>query len=290
MPDEKGENLRLPPWIRSALKSGAVHPLKSRLRDSGLETVCEQARCPNIGECFALPTATFMILGKICTRNCGFCAVAHGKPNPLDPDEPSKVAEMAHRMGLSHVVITSVTRDDLPDGGASHFAQTVRAVRKMLPDATVETLIPDFSGDADLLKIVAGEEPHVLNHNVETIADLYSRARPQADFRRSLALLENAAGLLPDSLIKSGFMVGLGENDAQVKGLMQTLRNAGVQAVTIGQYLRPRLSNLPVERYVDPARFEIYKQWGDEIGFRFTASGPMVRSSYMAHRALQTKS
>ena len=252
------------------------------LQSMGLHTVCQSASCPNIGECFSKGTATFMILGNVCTRDCGFCGVRHGEPLTLDPDEPRHVAEAAAKMGLNYVVVTSVTRDDLADGGAVHFAETIQQLKQMIPEVRVEVLIPDFGGDRDALRAVLAARPFVLNHNVETVPRLYPIVRPAADYQRSLALLETAKKIQPSVYTKSGLMVGLGETREEVVQVLRDLRSRGCDLVTIGQYLRPSKSNLPVAEYVPPAQFEEYKSIGDSLGFRFTASGPFVRSSYHA--------
>jgi len=223
-----------------------------------------------------------MILGNVCTRNCGFCGVQHGTPLPVDPEEPNRVALAAAEMGLKYVVITSVTRDDLPDGGADQFAQTIRHIHAKIPEAKVEVLIPDFGGSVDSLRTVLEAKPFVLNHNIETVSRLYTTVRPQADYVRSLRLLETARQIAPSIYTKSGFMVGLGESREEVINLLQDLRSSGCDIVTIGQYLRPSKSNLPVVEYVPPAVFEEYKQIAESLGFLFVASGPFVRSSYHA--------
>lgn len=275
---------RLPQWLRaSAVDHRALHELKSELRRRGLHTVCESARCPNIHECFARGAATFMILGGVCTRTCGFCAVPRGEPGPPDAGEPRQVAEMAARMGLRYVVVTSVNRDDLPDGGSRHFAETVRSIKQALPRARVETLTPDFCGDLDAVARVLDAGPDVFNHNMETVARLYRRVRPRADYRQSLGVLAFAGRRSP-ALIKSGLMVGLGETEAEVRELLDDLRGSGVDAATIGQYLQPRRHRLPVEEFVLPETFERYRRYGESIGFRAVFSGPLVRSSYMAER------
>jgi lipoic acid synthetase len=250
----------------------------------GLHTVCQSARCPNLGECFGRGTATFLILGNRCTRDCRFCAIEHGLPAPPAPDEPRRVAQAAARLGLRHVVVTSVTRDDLPDGGAGQFAATVRAIRELLPGARVEVLVPDFGGDWEALQLVLVVAPEVLNHNVETVPRLYPQARPQADYQRSLALLRRAgeASASGGLLTKSGLMVGLGESEEEVLGVLADLHCAGVAAITIGQYLQPTRSHLPVAEYVSPRRFEAYARQAQAMGFRHVMSGPLVRSSYHA--------
>lgn len=257
------------------------HEVKVRLRRAGLHTVCEEARCPNIAECFAANTATFLILGDVCTRRCRFCAIAKGRaPAPPDPDEPRRVAECAGQLGLLHVVVTSVTRDDLPDGGASHFADCVSHVRRQCPGAAVELLVPDFSGDAGSLKLVLDAKPEVLNHNVECVPRLYPQVRPQADFERSLWVLSQAA-VRRGVVAKSGLMVGLGETDREVLEVLSRLAAAGCRAVVIGQYLQPTRGHLPVSRRVEPGQFADFQRAGEDLGLVVFA-GPMVRSSYRA--------
>ena len=274
---------RLPEWLRKPeTHFGALHELKVELRNRGLHTVCESARCPNIHECFARKAATFMILGNTCTRTCGFCAVPQGSPDELASDEPEQVAAMSQRMGLRHVVITSVNRDDLPDGGSAHFAATVRAVKRALPQARVEVLVPDFLGDLDAVARVLDSGCDVFNHNMETVAWLYPRVRPQAVYGRSLEVLRFARRRAGQVLTKSGLMVGLGESAADVQELLRDLRAAETQIVTIGQYLQPKRRRLRVEAYVRPEVFEQYREYGEELGFRAVFSGPLVRSSYMA--------
>jgi lipoic acid synthetase len=274
---------RLPAWLRKPETAFvALHEIKRELRRLELHTVCESARCPNIHECFRRGTATFMILGDRCTRGCGFCAVPKARhPAPPDPNEPAHVAQMARAMNLRHVVVTSVNRDDLPDGGAGHFAETIRAIRAALPAATIEVLTPDFLGDLDAVTTVLEARPDVFNHNVETVPRLYPRVRPQARYERSLAVLEFAARN-GGTLVKSGLMVGLGERCAEVEEVLRDLRRCGVSIVTIGQYLQPTRRNLPVAEYVPPERFEAYRETGLRLGFRAVFSGPFVRSSYMA--------
>ncbi len=274
---------RLPEWLRKpAVDFRAVHDLKIELRRRGLHTVCESARCPNIHECFSRKAATFMILGNVCTRRCGFCAVPQGAGETLDPDEPRQVAEMAAQMELRYVVITSVNRDELPDGGSAHFAATVREVRRALPQAQVEVLTPDFCGDLDAVARVLDAGPDVFNHNMETVSRLYRRVRPQADYRRSLGVLAFAKRYRPEALTKSGLMVGLGETGDEVRELLRDLQAAGADVATIGQYLQPRRNRLAVEEFVAPETFEGYREYGESIGFRAVFSGPFVRSSYMA--------
>jgi lipoic acid synthetase len=270
---------RLPDWIK--IKMTDLHNTKHLLRSHRLSTVCEEARCPNIGSCFSKPTATFMILGSVCTRNCGFCNIGHSIPIPVDPCEPERVAMAAREMGLRYVVITSVTRDDLPDGGASHFAETIYSVRRLLPESGIEVLTPDFKGDLNALKKVIEAGPDVFNHNIETVPRLYKEVRPQADYARSLKVLRWAkeSGI---ERTKSGLMVGLGETFEEVVEVMRDLRNIDCDFLTIGQYLRPSKSNLPVREYVRPEIFEMYKDIARQLGFKAVASGPLVRSSMNA--------
>ena len=280
---------RLPEWLRKGRTHfESVHDLKTGLRQRNLHTVCESARCPNIHECFHRGAATFMILGNLCTRGCGFCSVPKGSPAKkefqLDPAEPWHVAEMAAEMKLRYVVITSVNRDDLSDGGSHHFAETVRQVRSALPDAQVEVLTPDFMGDLDAVARVLDAEPHVYNHNMETVSRLYRRVRPQANYRQSLAVLDFAKRHRPHSLTKSGLMVGLGESASEVEELLRDLRSANVDVATLGQYLQPTRRNLPVREFVPPAQFDAYRDYGLSTGFKMVFSGPLVRSSYMADR------
>lgn len=279
---------RLPSWLREGSTHHAeVTALKRELRRLRLHTVCEAARCPNLQECFHRGAATFLILGDRCTRNCGFCAVAKGRPAGPDPGEPARVARMAAAMKLRHVVITSVTRDDLADGGAAHFAATVRGVREALPAARIEVLTPDFGGDPAAVARVLEARPEVFNHNLETVERLYPRVRPQARYRRSLEVLEFAGRCRPRVRTKSGLMVGLGETPDEVARALADLRRAGVDIVTIGQYLRPALAGLPVAEYVAPERFEEYRGAGLALGFSAVFSGPRVRSSYMADRVAE---
>lgn len=277
---------RLPEWIRVRQGCGQ-HAVKQTLRKHGIATVCEEARCPNRPQCFAKPTATFMILGSVCTRNCGFCAVEHAAPLPPDPREPERIAEAAAEMGLRYVVVTSVTRDDLPDGGAAQFSRTIRSVRQALPDAKIEVLTPDFMGSEDALRLVLDAGPDVFNHNMETVRRLYADVRPQADYLRSLAVLASAKRISGSVRTKSGFMLGLGEKDEEVGRLLADLRSAGCEAVTIGQYLRPAKRNLPVVEYIRPEAFEDLKSRATALGFRFVASGPLVRSSMNAEEMFE---
>ncbi len=278
---------RLPEWLRKGdTHFSHVHDLKQDLRRLNLHTVCESARCPNMHECFHRGAATFMILGNLCTRGCGFCSVPKGSPAKkeftLDPLEPENVGRMAAQMKLRYVVITAVNRDDLDDGGSHHFAETVLHVRKALPEARVEVLTPDFCGDLDAVARVLDAGPHVFNHNMETIPRLYRRVRPQANYRQSLDVLQFAKRYRPEALTKSGFMVGLGEQAEDCHALLRDLRDADVDVATIGQYLQPTRRNLPVAEYVTPAQFDAYRDYGLSIGFKMVFSGPLVRSSYMA--------
>jgi lipoic acid synthetase len=278
---------RLPEWLRkSGTHHQAVHALKTQIRGLNLHTVCESARCPNMHECFHRGAATFMILGNLCTRGCGFCSVPKGSPQKhefaLDPEEPANVARAAASWKLRYVVITSVNRDDLADGGSRHFAETVREVRKALPEARIEVLTPDFCGDLDAVARVLDASPDVFNHNMETVARLYRRVRPQANYQQSLDVLRFAKSYRPQSLTKSGLMVGLGELPNEVERLLHDLRAANVDVATIGQYLQPTRRNLSVAAYITPGQFNSYRDFGLAIGFKMVFSGPLVRSSYMA--------
>jgi lipoyl synthase len=278
---------RLPEWLRKGKTHfQSVTELKHDLRRLNLHTVCESARCPNIHECFHRGAATFMILGNLCTRGCGFCSVPKGSPAKrefvTDPNEPDNVARQAEAMKLRYVVITSVNRDDLPDGGSTHWAETVRAVRNALPDARVEVLTPDFCGDMEAVARVLDAGPHVFNHNMETIARLYARVRPQANYGQSLDVLRFGKGYRPDIMTKSGLMVGLGEEESEVNSLLSDLAANNVDVATIGQYLQPTRRNLRVSEFVTPEKFERYRVAGMAAGLRMVFSGPFVRSSYMA--------
>lgn len=254
------------------------------IEDLGLNTVCQSAKCPNTFECFGKKVATFLIMGKNCTRDCAFCNIHPGSLEPLDETEPDRVAEAAQRLGLKHVVITSVTRDDLEDGGAAHFSATIRAVRQRLPDCTIEVLIPDFQGDEDALRLVLDAGPDVLNHNVETVPDLYATIRPQADYRQSLTLLERAKRIAPAIPTKSGLMLGLGETDSQVLQVIDDLVAIACDIVTIGQYMRPSRHHPEVTRYVDPRAFDELAAAGTARGIKHMFCAPLVRSSYGAER------
>ena len=276
---------RKPSWIKVRFPAGdRYQSLKSLMRQHDLHTICEDARCPNIGECWNAGTATFMILGDVCTRSCGFCNVATGRPHELDLLEPYRLATAVRDLGLDYVVITSVNRDDLPSGGAEVFAGCIRAIRRNDPAVRVEVLVPDFKGDWSALATVVRARPFVLNHNIETVPRLYRAVRPQAQYARSLELLRRAKLAAPAMLTKSGFMVGLGETLDELSLTMRDLRAHGCDIVTIGQYLRPSPNHLPVARYYDPAEYETFRVWGRELGFKHVEAGPLVRSSYHAEK------
>ncbi len=284
-PEDLRDTRRLSPWLRTNLPR--QHQFARTLRtveDLAVGTVCQAARCPNIFECFGCGLGTFLILGPRCSRHCRFCNVLGGSPAPVDPDEPRRVAEAAARLGLRHVVITSVTRDDLPDGGAGHFGRTMEAVRQSCPQATVEVLVPDFFGDRAALEVVLAARPDVFNHNLETVPRLYPQVRPQADWRRSLQVLADAVarGLV----VKTGMMVGLGEEDGEVLEVIEQVAEVGCRMMTVGQYLRPSRQHLPVARYVHPQRFAVYAAYGQSLGIRSMACAPLVRSSYHAGEGL----
>ena len=276
--------LRKPEWIRMKMpNSQRFQEIKQALRNNNLHTVCEEASCPNIGECFSGGTATFMILGDICTRRCPFCDVAHGKPLPPDVNEPANLAKTIAEMQLNYVVITSVDRDDLPDGGAQHFVDCIKAIREASPAIKIEVLVPDFRGRLDVaLAILKAAPPDVMNHNLETIPRLYKQARPGSDYQNSLNLLKQFNELHPEIPTKSGLMLGLGETDDEILEVMKDLRAHHVTMLTLGQYLQPSVHHLPVMRYVEPATFDALKEKADAMGFNNAASGPMVRSSYHA--------
>lgn len=277
---------RLPPWIRAPLRTDRCFPrVHGVVAELDLHTVCLSAKCPNRHECWNRGTATWMILGGTCTRRCGFCGVDRGRPAAPDPREPDRVARASAAMGLRHVVVTSVTRDDLPDGGASVFAETVGTIRRALPDATIEVLTPDFKGRPDAVQAVLAAKPDVFAHNLETVERLQGEVRPGAGYARSLAVLREAAGR-PGIAVKSGLMVGLGETDEELFRAMADLREAGCRLLTIGQYLAPAADRLPVRRFVEPARFEEYARRAREAGFAGVASAPLVRSSYRAGELL----
>jgi lipoic acid synthetase len=275
---------RRPEWIRLAKPSvESVDALRSLMRGGGLHTVCEEAMCPNLGECWTRGTATFLLLGDVCTRACGFCDIKHGRPAPLSPGEPERVARAVERMGLRHAVVTSVNRDDLPDGGAAVFAETIRRIRAVRPGCTVEVLIPDFKGKPDALSAVVEARPDILNHNVETAARLFRKVQPQDRYEWAQAVLRGAKRMNPAQTTKSGIMVGLGETFDEVVATMRDLRTWEVDILTVGQYLQPSRRHLPVERYYPPEEFAELKRIGlEEIGFRWVESSPLVRSSYRA--------
>jgi lipoic acid synthetase len=274
---------RKPDWLKRRLPTGETFNQVRELIEAGkLHTVCQEAKCPNIWECYSHRTATFLIMGERCTRNCRFCSVNSGLPEPLDPDEPDRLAQAVERMGLKYVVVTSVTRDDLPDGGAGHFAATIYEIRRRMPAAQIEVLIPDFQGDRTALETVLRARPDVLNHNIETVPRLYSRVRPQADYRRSLELLRRAGESAPLIPTKSGLMLGLGERPEEIRQTLTDLRQVGCRILTLGQYLQPSAEHLPVEAYVLPEDFEGWRRLALELGFSEVASAPFVRSSYHA--------
>jgi lipoic acid synthetase len=278
-----GEPARKPSWLKVKAPGGPNYiALKQMMRDLKLHTVCEEAHCPNIGECWEHKAATFMILGDVCTRNCAYCAVAHGTPAPLDAGEPQRLADAVAQMGLQHVVITSVDRDDLPNGGAEMFAESIQEIRRRLPETSIEVLIPDFKGNPAALRIVVDAKPDILNHNLETIARLYRIARPGGRYARALELLNRAKDLNPESLTKSGIICGLGEDWDELLVAMRDLRGARVDILTIGQYLRPSDEHLPIARWYTPDEFAELKRYGLALGFRHVESGPLVRSSYHA--------
>ena len=278
--------LRKPAWIRARAGGGErFHEIKRLLREARLHTVCEEASCPNIGECFGHGTATFMIMGELCTRRCPFCDVAHGRPLPLDPAEPRHLAETVARLGLRYVVVTSVDRDDLRDGGAGHFVECIRAVRELSPHTRIEILTPDFRGRMErALEVLDAAPPDVMNHNLETVPRLYRQARPGSDYGHSLALLREFRARHPGVPTKSGLMVGLGETNEEILEVMRDLRAHGVDMLTVGQYLQPSRHHLPVLRYVHPDEFALFEREAAAMGFAHAACGPMVRSSYHADR------
>jgi lipoyl synthase len=281
------EPLRKPAWIRvrAPERPGEVTRLKGLLREKGLHTVCEEASCPNLGECFSHGTATFMIMGRLCTRRCPFCDVAHGRPDPLDANEPAHLADAIAAMALKFVVITSVDRDDLRDGGAQHFVDCIRAVRERSPKTQIEVLVPDFRGRLDIALDVLGQAlPDVFNHNLETVPRLYKAARPGSDYLHSLSLLQQFKQRYPAIPTKSGIMLGLGETDDEIEVVMRDLRAHGCDLLTVGQYLAPSKHHLPVARFVAPQDFERFAALATQMGFRNVASGPMVRSSYHAEQ------
>jgi lipoic acid synthetase len=279
---------RKPGWLKVRLPAGNnYNRLKKLMREQGLHTVCEEAMCPNIGECWNRCTATFLLMGDICTRSCGFCHIKTGRPQASDEDEPRRVAESVLAMNLSHCVLTSVNRDELPNGGAHIFANTIREIHQRLPYCTIEVLIPDFKGNLAALKEVMDACPEILNHNTETVPRLYRTVRPQANYQQTLKVLSNAKILDPGTVTKSGIMVGLGETKEEVLAVMRELREQGLDILTIGQYLRPSPLHLPVYRYVHPTEFQEFHDIGLALGFRWVESGPLVRSSYHAEGQAQ---
>jgi lipoic acid synthetase len=283
---------RRPEWIKVRAPTGeAVEGLRTLMRSKALHTVCEEALCPNLGECWGRGTATFLMMGDICTRSCGFCDIKHGRPLPLDFSEPERVAQAVRSMGLRHVVITSVNRDERKDGGAPIFALVIRRIREVHPGCSIEVLIPDFKGSRDALRIVMEARPEILNHNVETVPRLFHKVQPQDRFEWAQATLANAKSLDPEVLTKSGIMLGLGEEWAEVVDVMRALRSWGVDILTLGQYLQPSRSHLPVERFYTPQEFAELRRIGlEELGFRWVESGPLVRSSYHAEEQVRALS
>jgi lipoic acid synthetase len=292
-PPGRPSRLERPAWLKVRLNTtGEYEQVRRMMRRLSLVTVCEEARCPNIHECWARErTATFMLMGDICTRHCGFCAVGKGRPGSLDPEEPERVAEAAAELSLSHAVVTSVNRDDLADGGAAHFAATIRAIRRRMPGCTVEVLIPDFCGSREALETVLAEKPEILNHNTETVPRLYRRVRPEARYEQSLEVLRRADAFRRETgsamKTKSGLMAGLGETTEELLATLSDLRGAGCDIATVGQYLQPHERRLPVEKYYTPEEFDDLRREGEAMGFFRVESGPLVRSSYHAKRALQ---
>ena len=276
-------NGEFPEWLKiPAPDEKSLYEMQDLIKGMTLHTVCEEALCPNVGECFKSRTATFLLMGDVCTRNCNFCAVRHGNPLPLDPDEPRHIAEACKALGLKYVVLTCVTRDDLADGGASHMALVVKEVKKLNPGAKVELLTSDLGGSRDALKNLLEAPLDVLTHNVETVPSLYPAVRPQANYERSLAVIEMAKAIAPKVLTKSGIMVGLGETYEEVIEVMSDLISVGCDILTIGQYLQPSPSHLPVKEFVPPKQYQMYEQKGLELGFKYVVAGPLVRSSYRA--------
>ena len=277
-----------PAWLRVRAPGGPNYTRLARLiRDQGLHTVCEEANCPNMGECWEHGTATFMILGDTCTRSCGFCAVKTGRPPFLDADEPRRVAEAIAGMNVQHAVLTSVNRDELPDGGAAIWAETITRIREASSETGIEVLIPDFQGDWVALRVVMEAKPDILNHNIETVPRLYRRVRPQAKYARSIELLRVAKEMDPNAVTKTGMMLGLGEEEADIEPVLRDLVETKVDILTLGQYLRPTIKHLPVDRYVTPEEFARWKETGEAMGLRHVESGPLVRSSYHAWNQVQ---
>lgn len=286
---EKRVRQRKPEWLRVKYNDGDVRNVRNLMNKLSLNTVCKEANCPNMGECYKKNTATFMILGSQCTRNCRFCNVVHDLPEKVDPMEPIHVAEAVKKLELKHVVVTSVTRDDLDDGGAGQFVRVIEEVRKLCPDTTIELLIPDLKGDTKSLDKIIDAKPDVLNHNVETVKRLYDTVRPEADYKRSLFVLDYVKKRDPEMLTKTGFMVGLGEKDDEVYNLMDDILTTDCDILTVGQYLQPSSKHIDLVEFVTPEKFEEYRVNGLEKGFKFVASSPLVRSSYNAAEALEIK-
>ena len=277
------ESKRLPDWLKRQLGKGdRVKTVKGVLRKNALHTVCEEAHCPNLGECFEKRQATFLILGENCTRSCGFCSISSAAPRQPDPDEPARVADAAEKMGLNYVVVTSVTRDDLPDGGARHFAETIREIKKIRDGICVEVLTPDFGGNLNAVDKVCKAAPEVYNHNIETVPNLYSKVRPQADYAESLTLINYVKKQFPHITTKSGLMLGLGEKKGDVLKTLEDLKEAGCDLVTVGQYMRPTKKNLPVVEYIHPKLFDEIERAGKRMGFTGIYAGPLIRSSFNA--------
>lgn len=290
-PDAATRPLRRPPWIKVRAPSGeAYEQIRELMRSKDLHTVCEEARCPNMGECWESGTATFLMMGNICTRSCGFCDVTTGRPDALDWLEPERVARAVQSMGLRHAVITSVNRDELSDGGAPIFAMVIRRIRELQPGCSIEVLVPDFKGSKEAIKIVMGARPEILNHNVETVPRLFKKVQPQDRYEWAQATLQHAKDLDPEVLTKSGLMVGLGETMQEIEQVMRDLRAWGVEILTVGQYLQPSKTHLPIERYYTPDEFDHIGNFGSEIGFRWVESGPLVRSSYHAEQQVRALS
>jgi lipoyl synthase len=282
-PDQSAAPLRRPDWLKVRAPSGETyHSLKRLMRSKQLHTICEEANCPNMSDCWMRGTATFLIMGDVCTRSCGFCDVKTGRPSPLDWAEPLRVAQAVKDMNLEHVVITSVNRDERPDGGAPIFALCLRRIHQIHPTCTIEVLIPDFKGSLSALEIVMSDQPDILNHNVETVPRLFKRVQPQDHYEWALTTLANARLIQPDAVTKSGMMLGLGETEDEVLAVMRDLRSAGVDILTLGQYMQPSKKHLPVERYWEPEAFAEFRRAGREMGFKWVESGPLVRSSFRA--------
>lgn len=280
-------NSEKPPWLKiRAQFDGVYREVKDLVDEMGLHTVCQEATCPNIGECFSARTATFIILGDICTRTCRFCDVKKGKPDCYDTGEPARVAEACSKLNMRFAVITSVTRDDLPDGGAAIFAETAGSIKSIIPSCGVELLIPDLMGNREALNIILESNPDVLAHNIETVPRLYRRVRPGADYERTLNILKWSSEMRPDVIVKSGIMVGLGETQYEILKVIESAVEYGCRILTVGQYLRPSGWHLPVEKYYTPEEFALIKEKGESLGMRYIEAGPLVRSSYMAHRQL----